>query len=68
MHRPQRRAFFIGAIVEFLGILGLAFRFGTGKGGVQLVVIAGAALVVGMLIEVRAIIEARAQMDDEPTP
>ena len=68
MNKTQQRAFILGAVIEFVGIISLAVRFGANRGGTALLILGGAVLAVGVGIQVRAIVQARRSPLDADTP
>ena len=51
-----QRDLIIGSVLEFLGIVALAFRFGADRGGTPALVIGGVLVTIGLGLQIRAIV------------
>ena len=54
----RQRMLLTGAVLEAIGILALATRFGADKGGTALLAIGAVSLVVGIVLQIRAVLSA----------
>ena len=58
--KPQLQ-FIVASVVEFIGILALATRFGADRGGVALLVVGAALVLAGLGWQIRALVRAQSQ-------
>ena len=63
-----QRHFIVACLVEFIGIVALATRFGTDRGGTPLVVIGGALFLAGLGWQIRALARAQRQAPTSEIP
>lgn len=55
----SKRRFIVGAAIEFIGIVTIAAAVGAGWGGKVSIVLGGAAIAVGVALQISAFLKAR---------
>lgn len=66
-----QRDLIIGSVIEFVGIIMLAFRFGADRGGMPALVLGGILVASGLGLQIRAVARAsraRVQSDAPRSP